>query len=103
VISSTFPHSPSTTTTSPIRTTSPKAICSPAKRFDSVDWAATPATTPMTPAEASMDVPTVRIAGKVSSIAATATTPTIAETTRWMSVTCVRTRRTRAGSCVLAA
>lgn len=103
VISSTVPHSPSTTTVSPIRTMSPNAICSPAKRLPSVDWAATPATMPSTPAEASIEVPTVRIAGNVSSIAATATVATTAVTTRWISVTCVRTRRTRAGSRVAAA
>lgn len=45
-----------------------------------------------------MRQPAARIAGKVSSIEATATTPTIAETTRMINVTCVRTRRTRAGS-----
>lgn len=98
VISSTVPHSPSTTTVSPSRTMSPKAICSPAKRFASVDWAATPATMPRMPAEASSEAPAARIAGKVSSIAAIATTPTTAVTTRWISATWVRTRRTRAGS-----
>ncbi len=87
VISSIVPHSPSTTTVSPIRTMSPKAICSPAKRLPSVDWAATPATMPRTPAEASIEVPTVCMAGNVSSIAATATVVTIAMTTRWISVT----------------
>jgi hypothetical protein len=79
---------------------SPKAICRPAKTLASVDCAATPATIPMMPAEASSEAPMVRIAGKVSSIAATATTPTVTDTTRWISVTCVRTRRTRAASCV---
>lgn len=98
VISSTVPHSPSTTTVSPMRTMSPKAIWKPAKRLPSVDWAATPATMPITPAEASIEVPTVRIAGKVSSIAAIATVATTAVTTRWIRVTWVRTRRTRAGS-----
>lgn len=68
------------------------------KRLPRVDWAATPATMPSTPADASMDVPTDCIAGKVSSIAATATVATTAVTTRWISVTWVRTRRTRAGS-----
>lgn len=98
VISSTVPHSPSTTTVSPRRTMSPKAIWNPAKTLPRVDWAATPATMPSTPAEASIEVPTVCIAGKVSSIAATATVVTTAMTTRWISVTWVRTRRTRAGS-----
>ena len=51
------PHSPSTTTVSPSRTMSPKAICSPAKRLPSVDWAATPATMPRMPAEASSEAP----------------------------------------------
>lgn len=36
--------------------------------------------------------------GNVSSIEAAATTPTTADTTRMISVTWVRTRRTRAGS-----
>ena len=76
VISSTMPHSPSTTTVSPMRTMSPKAIWSPANRLPSVDWAATPATMPMMPAEASIEVPAARMSGNVSSIAATATTPT---------------------------
>ena len=98
MISSTVPHSPSTTTVSPMRTMSPKAICRPANKLLSVDWAATPATMPRMPAEASSEAPTARIAGKVSSIEATATTPTTAETTRWISVTWVRTRRTRAAS-----
>ncbi len=98
VISSIVPHSPSTTTVSPSRTMSPNAIWNPAKRLPSVDWAATPATMPSRPAEASIDVPTARIGGNVSSIAAMATTVTTAMTTRWISVTCVRTRRTRAGS-----
>lgn len=98
VISSTVPHSPSTTTVSPMRTMSPKAICSPANMLLRVDCAATPATMPTMPAEARIEAPAARIAGKVSSIAATATTPTTAETTRMISVTWVRTRRTRAGS-----
>jgi hypothetical protein len=98
VISSTVPHSPSTTTVSPMRTMSPKAIWNPANRLPSVDWAATPATMPMIPAEASSEAPAARIAGNVSSIDATATTPTIAVTTRMISDTWVRTRRTRAGS-----
>lgn len=98
VISSTVPHSPSTTTVSPRRTMSPKAIWNPANMLASVDWAATPATMPRMPADASSEAPAARIAGNVSSIAATATTPTIAATTRWISDTWVRTRRTRAGS-----
>lgn len=77
---------------------SPKAICSPAKRLPSVDWAAMPATMPISPAEASIEAPKPRIAGKVSSMAAIATTPTTAVTTRWIRLTCVRTRRTRAAS-----
>lgn len=83
---------------SPIRTMSPKAIWNPAKRLPRVDWAATPATMPMIPAEASSEVPTARKSGKVSSIAAAATTATTAVTIRMISVTWVRTRRTRDGS-----
>lgn len=98
VISSTVPHSSSTTTVSPMRTMSPKAICSPANMLLRVDWAATPATMPRMPAEASSEAPAARIAGNVSSIDAAATTPTTADTTRMISVTCVRTLRTRAGS-----
>ncbi len=98
VISSTVPHSPSTTTVSPMRTMSPKAICRPANMLLSVDWAATPATMPRIPAEASSEAPAARNAGNVSSMVAAATTPTTAETTRMISVTWVRTRRTRAGS-----
>lgn len=98
VISSTVPHSPSTTTVSPIRTRSPKAICSPANILLRVDCAATPATMPRMPAEASSEAPAARIAGKTSSIEAAATTMTAAETTRMISSICVRTRRTRAGS-----
>ena len=98
VISSTLPHSLSTTTVSPMRTVSPKAICRPAKRLLSEDWAAMPATMPSTPAEASIEVPTARMAGKVSSIEASATTTTTAVTTRWIRVTWVRTRRIRASS-----
>ena len=81
VISSTVPHSPSTTTVSPIRTMSPKAICSPAKRLLSVDWAATPATMPMTPAEASIDVPSVRRLGNSSMMATAAVVTTSTEVT----------------------
>lgn len=68
------------------------------KRLPSVDCAATPATMPMMPAEASIEVPTARMSGKVSRIAATATTTTTAVMIRTISVTCVRTRRIRAGS-----
>lgn len=103
VISSTVPHSLSTTTVSPMRTVSPKAIWRPMKRLPSEDWAAMPATMPRTPAEASIEAPKVFIGGKVSSIAATATTTTTAVTTRWISVTWVRTRRTRAWSWATAA
>ncbi|CAM5518738.1 hypothetical protein STENM223S_10679 [Streptomyces tendae] len=81
-----------------MRTMSPKAIWNPANRLPSVDWAATPATMPMMPAEASSEAPAARIAGNVSSIDDTATTPTIAVTTRMISDTWVRTRRTLAGS-----
>lgn len=63
-----------------------------------MDCAATPATMPMMPAEASMDVPIVRMLGNVSRIAATATTTTTAVTIRMISVTCVRTRRSFARS-----
>ncbi len=98
VISSTVPHSPSTTTVSPMRTMSPKAIWNPANMLLRVDCAATPATMPRMPAEASSEAPAARIAGNVSSIAATATTATTAVTTRMISETWVRTRRTRAGS-----
>lgn len=98
VISSTVPHSPSTTTVSPMRTMSPKAICRPANKLLSVDCAATPATMPRIPAEASSEAPAARMAGNVSSIEAAATTPTTAETTRMISDTWVRTRRTRAAS-----
>ncbi len=99
MISSTVPHSPSTTTVSPMRTMSPKAIWNPANMLLSVDCAAMPATMPSRPAEASSEAPAARIAGKVSSIEETATTPTTAETTRMISSTWVRTRRTRAGFC----
>lgn len=68
------------------------------KRLPSVDCAATPATMPMMPAEASIEAPSFSMPGKVSSIAANATTATIAVMIRMISVTCVRTRRTRAGS-----
>ena len=59
---------PSTTTVSPMRTTSPKAIWSPAKMLLRVDCAATPATTPRMPAEASSEAPAARIGGNVISI-----------------------------------
>lgn len=81
-----------------MRTMSPKAIWKPAKRFPRVDWAATPATIPMIPAEASTEVPSARKLGKVTSIAATAMTATRTVTTRMIRVTWVRTRRSRAGS-----
>lgn len=86
-----------------MRTMSPKAIWKPAKRFPRVDWAAMPATMPMMPADASSEVPSARKVGNVSSIAAAATTATRTVTTRMISVTWVRTRRTRAGSRVPAA
>lgn len=68
------------------------------KRLPRVACAATPATIPMIPADASIDVPIARMPGKVSRIAATATITTTAVTIRMISVTWVRTRRTRAGS-----
>src|SRR5690554_7277579 len=58
-------YSPSTTTMSSSRRRSPKAICSPAIKLPKVDWAARPATTPNTPAEASRLVPSPRTAGNV--------------------------------------
>lgn len=98
MISSTIPCWVSTTTVSPIRTVSLKAICSPAKKLPSVPWAAMPATTLMIPAEASRLVPMVRAAEKVSSITATVTTAISALTTRRSMEIWVRTRCSRAGS-----
>lgn len=73
------------------------------KRLLSEDWAPMPTTMPSTPADAIIEAPSVRIGGKVRSMAATATKTTIAVTARWIRVTWVRTRRTRASSWVTAA
>ena len=62
-----------------------------------------PATAAITPAEASTEVPTVRMPGNCISMIAAATTPIAADTARRISATWVRTRRTRAASCETAA
>ncbi len=58
-------------------------------------WAARPATIPTTPAEASRLAPTARTDSNVMSIAAKAATTVSDTTKRRITITCVRTRRTR--------
>ncbi len=93
VISSIRPHSPSTTTTSPIRIASLKASCTPAKKFPSTLCAARPATNEIRPAEASTLAPAARADGNVSSAPEMAQSTSAATVTRRRTVTWVRMRR----------
>ena len=71
------------------------AICTPARRLASVDWAATPTITPMIPADASSPAPRARTWEKVISIAVAVTNPTITDATPRAIVACVVARRCR--------
>ncbi len=87
------PISPSTCTTSPTRMESVNAICTPAKMFPKVDWAAIPATMEARPAEAKNVAPIPRNAGKVMRTPTIAETHTIAMPIRRIICIWVRTRR----------
>ena len=95
VISSTRPHSPSTTTTSSSRTASLNASCSPAITLPSRLCAASAATMPITPAEASTLAPTARTVGKVISATPSASTTITATVSRRSMTTWVCSRRAR--------
>lgn len=69
------------------------ASWSPANRLPSVDWAATPAMIPMTPAEARMLAPAACRAGKVSRIAPRPITTAATMVSRRTMSTWVRTLR----------
>ncbi len=88
-ISSMRPQCPSTTTTSSMRIGCTRAICRPAIRLDSTGLAASAATRPATPADASRLVPRCRAAGQVIRIAASAATQTAVSATRASTRTCV--------------
>ena len=75
MISSTWPHSPSTTTASSMRMGWAVAIWMPANRFLRTGWSARPAMMPTTPAEASRDTPHWRTAPMVIRAMATLTMP----------------------------
>ena len=77
-----------------MRIASLKASWIPANRFPSVDWAATPAMMPMTPAEARTLAPAACNGGNVKRIAPSPTTTAATMTSRRTMRTCVRMRRT---------